>query len=125
MNFYPTRAVRTRRWKYIRNLDPTLEFHSHVDLAPGDTGYWPSWAAKAEHDATARAMVEHYIRRPAEELFDLDADPFEQRNLATDPAHTATLAAMRAKLDGWMAERGDRGIATDRAVRPPLPPAKS
>jgi hypothetical protein len=30
-------------------------------------------------------------------------------NLAADPAHAATLAALRDRLDRWMTETGDRG----------------
>src|SRR5689334_12196534 len=48
MNFYPGRSVRIGAWKYIRNLDASLEFHSHVDYAPQDTGYWPSWVREAK-----------------------------------------------------------------------------
>ncbi|HJZ58932.1 MAG TPA: sulfatase, partial [Gemmataceae bacterium] len=33
MNRYPLRAVRTRDWKYIRNLDPGAEHHTHIDKA--------------------------------------------------------------------------------------------
>ena len=54
MNKYPIRAVRTREWKYIRNLDPAAEHHTHVDKAASGDGrdYWDSWAAKAKTDAS-------------------------------------------------------------------------
>ena len=38
MNRYPLRAVRTRDWKYIRNLDPDAEHHTHVDKAAAGDG---------------------------------------------------------------------------------------
>jgi arylsulfatase A-like enzyme len=34
----------------------------------------------------------------AEALFDLQSDPYQMKNLATDPEHAATLAAMRKLL---------------------------
>jgi arylsulfatase A-like enzyme len=40
-------------------------------------------------------------------LYDLAADPYEQKNLAADPAHATTRAAMESLLAGWMARTGD------------------
>jgi uncharacterized sulfatase len=119
MNRYPMRGVRTGRWKYIRNLDPAAEHHTHIDLAKAGDGraYWDSWVAAARTDPRGAAVVARYHRRPAEELYDLDADPAEARNLAGDPAHAATLGDLRARLDAWMADAGDAGLPTERALR--------
>ena len=51
--------------------------------------------------------------RPAEELFDLSADPHELRNLAADPAHAATLTRLRAALDEWVRATDDQ-VVPDR-----------
>jgi arylsulfatase A-like enzyme len=42
------------------------------------------------------------------QLFDLEADPDEGRDLAADPSHGARLAALRARLVAWQAASGDR-----------------
>ena len=60
-------------------------------------------------DAHAAATVERYRRRPAEELYDLEADPHETRNLVGDPAHAEPLSQLRGELDAWMQEQGDEG----------------
>jgi len=52
--------------------------------------------------------VKRYHERPAEELYDLRADPHEQHNLAADPLHTSRLKQMRAELKNWMRDQGDR-----------------
>src|SRR5262249_13219504 len=121
MNRYPIRAVRDQRWKYIRNLDPGGTFHSHVDkgVAADGRDYWDSSVEKAKTDPAAAAVVRRYHTRPAEELYDLKADPWELRNLAADPAHAATLKALRAQLDRWMADQGDGGLKTERALPDP------
>lgn len=126
MNRYPLRAVRTRDWKYIRNLDPAAEHHTHVDKAAGGDGrdYWDSWVALAKTDSAAAAVVRRYHTRPAEELYDLKADPWELRNLAADPAHATLLTKLRADLAGWMKEHGDEGLPTERALPDPRPKKK-
>lgn len=122
MNRYPLRVVRTARWKLIRNLDPAAEHHTHVDRGKADSDgrdYWDSWVRQAGSDPAVAAVVRRYHTRPAEELYDLDADPWELRNLADDPAHAATLARLRADLDAWMKEQGDEGLKTERGLPDP------
>jgi N-sulfoglucosamine sulfohydrolase len=123
MNRYPLRAVRTRDWKYVRNLDPDAEHHTHIDkVAAGDSrDYWASWAAKAKTDPTAAAVVRRYHTRSAEELYDLAADPWELKNLAADPTHADRLKALRIDLDAWMKDQGDEGLKTERALPDPRP----
>ncbi len=109
-NVYPVRALRTRDWKYIRNLHPEFQHQSHISRAAGADGliYWTSWLNAAKTDPPAAAIVKRHIERPAEELYDLRSDPFEQANLATDSMHAERLAAMRVELDAWMKEQGDQ-----------------
>ncbi|MFZ9745854.1 MAG: sulfatase, partial [Opitutaceae bacterium] len=115
MNVYPARAVRDERWKYIRNLHPEFAFTTHIDLVGGRLGqrdFFGTWEEAAGRDPAAAAILTRYHRRPAEELYDLTADPAEQLNLAADPGHGARLAALRGELDAWMREQGDRQAIT-------------
>jgi hypothetical protein len=68
-------------------------------------------------------VVERYHHRPAEELYDLAADPDEQHNLAESAEHGETISRLRAALDNWMKEHNDRGHSTDQTMKP-MPPAK-
>jgi arylsulfatase A-like enzyme len=128
MNRYPLRGVRTRGWKYIRNLDPDAEHHTHIDKGknPEADGriYWDSWVRKARTDPAAAAVVHRYHKRPAEELYDLTADPHELTNLAGDPAQSGRLKALRADLDAWMKSQGDEGLKTERSLPDPRPRKK-
>ena len=40
-------------------------------------------------------------------LYDLEADPYELKNLADDPAHAGPPQQMEAKLAAWMERTGD------------------
>lgn len=42
------------------------------------------------------------------QLFDLEADPDELRSLAADPTQAARVAGLRARLEAWREQNGDR-----------------
>jgi N-sulfoglucosamine sulfohydrolase len=109
MNVYPIRSIRTGDWKLIWNLHPEFAHTTHIDKALARDGgrYWISWFEKAKTDPAAAAIVRRYHQRPALELFDLQADPHEQRNLADDPRQAERVARMRKELETWMASQGD------------------
>ncbi|MCA9053257.1 MAG: sulfatase [Planctomycetaceae bacterium] len=109
-NIYPTRSVRTQNWKYIRNLHPEYAFTTHIDLANPRDGrtMFASWEQLAKADPQVAAIVKQYHDRPPEELYDLDADPFEEHNLAEDPVQVERLGRMRGEIDAWMAATGDQ-----------------
>ena len=46
-------------------------------------------------------------KRPAEELYDLEKDPYEIHNLASSPEHQEVLKRLRAALDEWIETTGD------------------
>jgi len=102
------RAVRTDRYKYIRNFYPDRPL-----LQP--TNYKDTkeilQRLRALHAAGELDAVQERIlfapSRPAEELYDLRNDPFELDNLAGDPAHAAELAAMRKRLAEWSSRTAD------------------
>ena len=114
---YPMRAVIGPRYKYIRNLAPDTEYHLYLEKQTNPGGalgnYFPSWVAKAKTDPRAAEILARHHRRPPEELYDIEADPHDLRNLAPDPAHATILADYRQKLDTWMAAQGDKGLPTD------------
>ncbi len=111
---YPIRAVLDARHHYVRNLNPhTLYIEKHVTGRIEHGRYWPSWMWSTATDPHAYAMVQRYLRRPAEELYDLIAGPFELHNLAADPTLADTKRRLSAELDRWMREQRDPGAEVD------------
>jgi len=110
-NHCPMRTVRTAAHKYILNLHPERTFTTHITgcrpPSPHHLPFWDSWVAKAKSDPRAAGVVRRYMHRPKEELYDIVKDPFEQHNLADDPAHTDSLTALRERLTAWRKQQGD------------------
>jgi len=109
MNVYPMRSLRTADWKYILNLHPEYAYTTHIDLAKDRDGlkYWTTWLHAAKTNEPSRNIVTRYRQRPAEELYNLRADPHETNNLATDPAHAARLKSLRTDLEKIMNQQSD------------------
>ena len=108
MNRSPMRAVRTDRYKYIRNLHPERKYVTHISRGVTRDGrdYWDSWLAKAKNDPAAERAVAAYEKRPDEEFYDLAIDPHEQRNLAAKLPES-TKADLRAQLAAWREDQGE------------------
>ena len=58
-------------------------------------------------------LIKRYMMRPAEELYDTAADPYEMNNLVADPKLSDLKARLSAELDRWLAAQGDPGIPLD------------
>lgn len=102
--YYPMRAVRTRRYKYILNLFPELEYPFATDLFICKT--WQG-ILKRKSKMMGMRRVDAYLRRPAEELYDLEKDLHEVRNLTGDPNYAAVQEVLRTKLKAMREETND------------------
>ncbi len=121
MNRSPARMVRSKQFKYIMNLAPEIEFNTHMNKATDHDGgreYWPSWIDKAKSDAYAKQVLDLYHHRPAEELYDVIADPEEKHNLAADQKYIATVKLLRGKVAAWRKQQGDFETGPEKAADP-------
>ncbi|HSI31244.1 MAG TPA: sulfatase, partial [Miltoncostaeaceae bacterium] len=102
--YEPQRAIRTRRWKYIRRFDDRrTPVVVNTDDGPAKNAWLAAgWAERAV---------------PPEELYDLVLDPAEGENLIDRDEHAAVARDLRVRLLRWMAETGDPLL--DGPVDPP------
>ena len=102
-----TRAVRTDRFKLVRNY-----YWDRPLWHPADSVNSITWQAFRELDAAGRLTpAQTYLMRPErpfEELYDLARDPDELTNVGGDPAYRDELARLRTRLDNWRVETDDR-----------------
>ena len=104
------RSVRNEKFKYIWNFTPEIPFRN----ACVKSKEFQSWIRAAEAgDGRAAERVRRYQHRPAEELYDVSKDPLEWKNLADDPRYAETKSKLRAQLDDWMKQQGDKGQQTE------------
>jgi arylsulfatase A-like enzyme len=115
------RCVRTRRFKYIRNYTPENGYRECRYVRNNR----PMLAVIRELQTQGRLTPSQQLilaeTKPREELYDLQADPHEVNNLAESPDHQTVLKELRALLDGWIADTGDKGLAR---LRSPVKPAE-
>jgi len=104
------RTVRDIRYRYIRNFTPERPF-----LQPNEykEKQYPVWNLLKElHTAGKLTPLQAALcapQMPAEELYDLDADPHETKNLVTSAEHKSVLQRLRAELEGWIKDSNDQG----------------
>jgi len=102
------RAVTTKRYKYIRNYltdRPYMQPH-YRDPRPV-TKLMRHMAESGQLNAVQ--MQFYGNERPAEEFYDLQQDPHQIHNLASDDAAKKELARHREMLATWIRTTGDRG----------------
>lgn len=104
------RSVRTDRFLYLRNFHPQRPHLQPNAYKDGKTIVQTlrSLHAAGRLDALTEKLLFSPVR-PAEELYEWRTDRFQVKNLADDPAHRATLEQLRARLDRWVVETGDKG----------------
>lgn len=103
------RSARSAQFKYIRNFYPDrpyLQPNRYKDEKAIVQAMRRLHAEGRLNRDQALIMAES---RPREELYDLQSDPHELRNLASDPTHAGALARHRAALEDWMRRTDDRG----------------
>jgi len=105
-NYYPRRTVRDGRWHMILNLlagDERRRAGGGVDGCPA----LRLSQTDACKDPVVRAAWERYVHPPRVELYDVQSDPGELRNLADDPKYREIRDRLLDRLDAWRRETGD------------------
>jgi len=108
-DYFGIRSIRSRKFKYVWNFTPEIEFQN----ACTNSSIFKSWRKKAETDPDAAEKVRRYEHRPEEELYNVEKDPYEWKNLADDPKYATIKMRMRKHLLNWMKAMGDKGQQTE------------
>ena len=100
------RSVRSKDFKYLRNYFPEKTYD---EIGMNNVLATRAMRAAFKQGKLPREQAAYFQPKAKEELYDLEKDPFELRNLVDDPALSGTLHKMRAALDQWIIETNDEG----------------
>ena len=104
-----SRSVRDKKYRYIRNYLPNRIYGQHLEYlwrAPS----MPSWEAEYKAGRLNKVQSRFWKPKPAEELYDVAADPDNIRNLAADPKYAADLIRLRKANETWIRQSKDVGF---------------
>lgn len=101
------RAVRSPRFKYIRNFYTDIPGTPPADAVRSES-FVKMLQLRKENKLTADQKNCFLSPRPAEELYDLEADPHELKNLAGQKDYQKIQQELRSVLDEWQKETHDR-----------------
>jgi N-sulfoglucosamine sulfohydrolase len=102
------RAVRDRRYEYVRNYCPDRPRYQDIDYRKQMAAMQDILRLRDEGKLDPVQSLWFQPTKPAEELYDTETDPHEVRDLAGDPAYRPHRQRLRAALDAWLADNGDQ-----------------
>lgn len=109
-SLFRIRTARDRRFRYLRNYMPErpfLQLNRYKEWSYPVLGLMRELHAAGKLDDIQARMFAP--TRPSEELYDLEADPYETQNLVSSEQHAEVLNRMRAALDAWIERADDQG----------------
>ena len=118
---YPSRAVRTEQFLYVRNYRPDRwpagDPEMYFAVGPyGDIDGGPSkdlLLGQRTDPRIAPAFAAATAKRPAEELYDLRKDPHQLENVAGRREYEAPKKDLAESLDRWMRTTNDPRVTKD------------
>ncbi|MBD3266468.1 sulfatase-like hydrolase/transferase [bacterium] len=101
------RTARSKKYLYLHNAFPELPHTPPADAVRSMT--YQRMIELHEEGKLNRAQSHCFIQpRPAEELYDVQKDPYMLHNLAQDPAYKEALDEMRVVYQTWKQETNDK-----------------
>ncbi|MBK1875994.1 sulfatase family protein [Pelagicoccus mobilis] len=115
-----SRAIVTKKYQYIHHFFPEIPYRAN-HYARKVVSFESMAQLHEEGELNALQAVYYASEKEPVELYDLEADELQTRNLATDPEYVGVLRKMRRTLFKWQNSSGDqvmdaRGILSEEKV---------
>ncbi len=108
------RAVRTKKFKYIRNYNPEISNAMAVKYREQMPMMQNMMTLHALGKLDSLSSLWFRTPKPEEELYDMENDPFELVNLSDKIQFQDTLVHLRKVLNNWIKETNDLGRTPEK-----------
>jgi arylsulfatase A-like enzyme len=110
------RAVRDNQFKYIRNYRPEQGYYLPLAYREKIPTMQELLTLRDAGELNDVHMQWFRNSKPIEELFDCHSDPYELKNLASNPEYKEKLNELRTEMDRWLKEVGDTPNLPEREL---------
>lgn len=110
------RAVRDKRFKYIRNYRPDIGCYQDIQFRKRLASMQELLRLRDEGKLNHEQMVWFRQTKAPEELYDLLTDPYELNNIADAPAYRQELVRLRKVHENWLEEVGDQPLRGEKEL---------
>ncbi len=111
------RSVRDKKYRYIRNYYTNQPYVQWIPYRNNHPIMQEMLRLEAEDKLEGPQKLWFRNIRPAEELYDCDADPYNIDNLADDPEYAEILKRLSGVLDAWREETDDLGDTPESELK--------
>ncbi|MDC1402660.1 sulfatase [Flavobacteriaceae bacterium] len=110
------RAVRDKKYKYIRNYRPEQGYYLPVDYREKIPSMQELLRLRDEGKLNDIQSQWFRNNKPKEELFDCETDPDELNNLALDSAYQEKLNELSLEMDSWLVSIDDNPNLSEKKL---------
>ncbi len=103
------RSVRDEHFRYVRNYNPELAAYQNITYRIQQPVMREILRQRDGGTLNANQIQWFAAPRSAEELYALDSDSLEMRNVSSNPAYEKDLKRLRKVLDEWIIQTNDWG----------------
>ncbi len=110
------RAVRDKRFKYIRNYRPDIGCYQDIQFRKNLESMQELLRWRDAGKLNQAQMYWFRKTKSPEELYDLAQDPYELQNVADDPAYREDLIRLRKVHEQWLTEVRDNPLPSEKEL---------
>lgn len=127
---YPSRAIRTKDFLYVRNFktdrwpwghpyglkdsgDSSITTEKNTPFLDMDESLTKTWILNNRFDSSKKFYDATFAKRPLEELYDLKKDPYQLNNVAKNSAYKVILKKLSDRLMASMKAGNDPRLTDD------------